>query len=197
MGVLGPAGPSLERWGTIVPAIAEGLEQVREVWFEQCIKMIRRISHRANPDNPPVTPRRTALGGEAIYAIKAFQLFLLLKPLEDYIAPGKFTEFADVLVVEVWGEDFGECRTRFSRYSEFKDPKDRLLCFGTDVAKYIMGGSLHPFVTAAVASMVPLLFEMSHMFLAGGFGDNDTVDRLSKKIDARLMKSPGPVPSAG
>jgi len=197
VGVFGPAGPSLQQWGTIVPVVAEGLERVREVWFEQCIKMIRRISHRANPDNPPVTPRRTALGGEAIYAIKAFQLFLLLKPLEDYIAASKLTDFADVLFVEVWGEEFRECRARFSRYSEFQDPKNRLLCFGTDIAEYIMGGSFHPVVPAAVASMVPLLFEMSDMFLAGGFGDKDTVNRLREKIDARLMKSPGPVPGAG
>ncbi len=178
--ILGRAAPDRTQWGEIVNSITLGLKQVRENWFKSCVDSLES----ASTDDNPIAIKQRTLGGDALRAANAYQLFLVSSYLAQhrYIPPDQGRDFADLLFAQVCGSDLETTIHYFARYQQ-ADGGSSLFRFTSDIAEYITGNKAPLMEAMALGVSTPILAHLSHMVLAVSFNDQSTVQSLQRKIE--------------
>jgi len=175
--------PNREHWGLISLNIAKGLEEVRKIWFDSCVKLLQDSTEKNSLDFDLVNIR---LEREGELAIKAYQLLLVSNCLakHTYIPPLQGKDFADILYAQVCGTQVEKILSFLSRYHEVAESGTQLFRFCSDVAKYISGNEA-PLAESTLLGSTLLPFAiMNHIVVASCFGDDKTV----KKLESELSK---------
>lgn len=162
-------GPSREEWSEISLIIAQGLEQVRNQWFNQWF--------------PSRWWKRTTLSGEAAHATKAWQLYLVSNFLAHhrYIPPSEGRDFADLLYAQVCGTELPECLSFLARYDEGSTQFGRFIL---DISRYISPQDAPAAKLLLVASTIPRFTDLIHLVVVAAFGDSKSVSQLQAKLSA-------------
>jgi hypothetical protein len=168
--------------GVISLNIAKGLEEVRKIWFDSCVKLLRESAKKNSLDIHLVTIR---LGGEGDLAIRAYQLLLVSNCLAKYtyIPPSQGKDFADILYAQVCGTKVETILSFLSRYHEVTDSGTQLFRFSSDVAKYITGNESPLAESTLLASTLLPFAVMNHLVVASCFADDKTVKKLESELN--------------
>lgn len=176
--------PDRKLWFSISTNISLELKDLREFWFDYCIKT---INHRRQSTNINHVNFNTELKGVADIAIKAYQLYLSSTFIAQhtYIDLSVGKEFADILYAQVCGTEIKECMVYFERYMELNGNSTQLFRFSSDVANYITGKE--DITSAMEISMAfPILVNVNHQIISRNFNDMDTVELLKAELEKQF-----------
>lgn len=175
--------PSRDKWSTISTDIAKGLEEVRKRWFETGVSLLEEARKGEKPLEIKIVCR--TLGGEADFAIKAYQLLLTSGFLaqHSYIPRSEGKDFADILYAQVCETTVQETMLYLERYNEVQDDRGtQLFRLASDIARYITGSEAHLAESMILVSTIPIYVDFTHIVVAYAFGDQDTVRELQSKV---------------
>jgi hypothetical protein len=171
--------PDRKNWSEISLNISKGLEEMRKIWFDSCVKKIQ--STLFNKDFQNIQEINTHLEGEAELAIKAYQLYIVSGFLAEhlYIPPSEGKAFADILYAQVCGTKIEEILTFLSSYEEVHGKAEQQtfrFCF--DVAKNIMGDKGALAASVLIDMFIPSFIAINQYVVAECFGDKKTAEEL-------------------
>ncbi|HAM50086.1 MAG TPA: hypothetical protein DCP92_05095 [Nitrospiraceae bacterium] len=151
------------------------LEDLRHLWFNSCYE-----AFNVEAGEGVVKYLNDNLVGEADYAMRAYQLYLVSGFLAEhsYMEPSMTKEFISVLRQQILGTHLDECLLYYGRYSETNEGQ-RLSHFCKDITKHITGGETPMTESLLLLSRCfPILFNVTHMWVAKAFDDHETVHKL-------------------
>jgi len=169
------AGPPRNEWMIISTRIAGGLEEIRNGFFDWCIRILEL--DKAGKDRLEIPIVCRILGGEGDLAIKAYQLLLASECIGSYIPDPQANEFAELLYSQICGIKTRETYVYFKRYEESSRSYQHSR-FASDVARYISGREPDHIEPLYLARLIPRFTNKTYMVLAEAFGDQARLREL-------------------
>lgn len=168
--------PKKNDWPIIVEEISNGLEKVRNMWFDQCKSII--VSNNRN----------VVLQGDGLIYAKTYQLYYSFTFIGEnkYISAPEGKDFADLLLYKVC-ENNKEIAMKLGEYQrKIAEPNKpvNIVLFATDITAYITGNAPDIFKSMELCSIMPGFVEATRMVVANSFGDHKT----AAKIGSKMMK---------
>jgi hypothetical protein len=176
-----------DEWPRISNHIVRGLARDADSWFDHVVREVRSVSSGPEPNAPKAEPKRTALGGEAVHAVRAFQLIAATRFIDTlrYIPEADARDFADLLWAQVCGSKLDEVINYVRYYREVEgDQEAEWSRFAADIMTYVLGETSPLFLIMSVIMQTTFPELIGHVgsIVADAFGDENTFNDLQRQL---------------
>ena len=145
-----------EEWEELVNCIDNRLKTNRELFFNECIEIVKNSN-----DNINIVNIRNE--GKADVVMKSYQLNNIVQHISRYLSPSEAKIFIDLLFRKVCGKQHKKCYDLASCYLDLSESinNKRIYYFSVDIGKYICGHTTNeipskfPCLNSYISSGIP------------------------------------------